>query len=137
MTVKDYRDHLKRLSREHNIIVEEVFGGPRHGARAWPGLRFIRLPEVCDDTSYALALHEFGHLIAPNGSGISIGQFGDKNDPMHCYDLLKEEFAAWAWARENAIEWTNGMEHTQMLCMKSYLDTLERAKIACGLNHAA
>ena len=137
MNVDRYRSHLYKLVVEHSVEVLEAHGMPPELAVSAPELRRVILPTIADDTSYAIALHEIGHIVAKNGHGISKGMSGDLSDPMYVYDLLTEEFAAWAWARAQAIDWTVGMEQTEKLAIMSYLETLRRAKETAGLKEAA
>lgn len=134
MTAHDYLAHLKTLAQEHKIQVTEGIGmDPRHSA-ANPKLRAVLIPEITSDVAYALALHEMGHIVAPEGH---IGTHGPCpkccQDPMYMYDLLKEEFAAWAWARSQALEWTTGMEQAEKIGIQSYLNQLGRAREAAGV----
>jgi len=53
------------------------------------------LPPVRSDVSYAVALHEIGHI---------------KGRYQKSVDMLVREQAAWQWARDNALVWTPQME---------------------------
>jgi len=53
------------------------------------------LPPVRSDVSYAVALHEIGHI---------------KGRDQKSLDVLVREQAAWQWARDNALVWTAAME---------------------------
>jgi len=53
------------------------------------------LPPVRSEVSYAVALHEIGHI---------------KGRYQKSVDMLVREQAAWQWARDNALVWTPQME---------------------------
>lgn len=136
--VNRYRNHLYQLTQTHDIRVMEALGAPPEMNEAHPKLRRIVVAEINNDTSYALALHEMGHVVSPDGHGKSHGLCRKCcQDPMYMYDLLTEEFAAWAWAREQAIEWTVGMEQTEKYCIMSYLEQLKKARESVGMQEAA
>lgn len=66
--------------------------------------RAVFATTIVDETTYAVVLHEIGHLAAPTGSLVSKGARGSMN-------LQRvEEDAAWAWARHYALDWTPAME---------------------------
>jgi len=63
---------------------------------AYPDLWEIETPEIKGRLSYAIALHEIGHLLGPY------------QRPR--YKCLMNEIGAWKWARRNALIWSPGME---------------------------
>jgi hypothetical protein len=103
----EYGDHIESLCVEHGITLE--YGG-KHG-RAWRRTRKVRIPEVKSAVTYALALHEIGHIVGPQ-KGLRI----DK------------ETQAWRWAEQNALEWTEQMMKKAARCIASYLRACERRK---------
>lgn len=56
--------------------------------------------------SYAIALHEIGHILGPWQNGTT----------------LEREAGAWKWARENALVWSKVMDRTMHKGMRSYLE---------------
>jgi hypothetical protein len=81
--------HVDRLCAEHGITREH--GGRRGTAfRRGPAGRrtpHIRIPPVKSQVTYAVALHEIGHLVGPGRSGTR----------------LEKEAAAWRWALATSI----------------------------------
>jgi hypothetical protein len=80
--------------------------------------RTIVCAPVTDETTYAVALHELGHVVAPLGAipgNESRGSRGLTRD---------EEHAAWEWARHYALVWTAAMESVARFSEASYAGTL-------------
>jgi hypothetical protein len=63
----------------------------------------LRLHPIKSEATYAVALHEIGHLRQGLGD-----------------DVLLDERRAWDWARDNALIWTPTMEREAERCMGSY-----------------
>lgn len=103
-----YEEHIEILLSEHRITVD---WRDRTNARAWRKTRKVRLERVRGASSYAIALHEIGHVVGPQ-RGRSI----DK------------EAQAWRWAEQNAIEWTEGMIRTAARSIASYLKAAEEGR---------
>jgi hypothetical protein len=70
-------------------------------------IRKIEIKEIKSNVTYAYALHELGHLLGTRQSKAN--------------SELEQEAAAWKYAREHAIEWTNGMEKVLQDCLEGYL----------------
>lgn len=89
MTPAELDAHVDRLCAEHGIKRES--GGRRGTAfRRGPAGRrtpHIRIPPIKSQVTYAVALHEIGHLVGPGRSGTR----------------LEKEAAAWRWALANSI----------------------------------
>ena len=103
-----YEEHINILLAEHEIIVD---WRDKTNARSWRKIRKVRLERVCGASSYAIALHEIGHVVGPQGGR-----------------RLEKEAQAWRWAQENAIEWTDGMERLAARCIETYLVWCERKR---------
>lgn len=101
-----YEEHIDALLTEHGIAVD---WRDRTSARSWRRSRRVRLERVQGASSYAMALHEIGHVV-----GRQSGRRLDK------------ETQAWRWAEENAIEWTDGMARLAARCIETYLRWCER-----------
>lgn len=85
-----------RLIESSLLQPEEALGITR--------LRVALVSTIVDRTTYAVALHEIGHLASPTGIVRHVCS-GDR------WNLLRiEEDAAWAWARHYALLWTPDME---------------------------
>jgi len=88
ITVADLDAHIQRVCDAHGV---ERIGGRRAIAyRRGPAGRRrlgIRIPPIKSQITYAVALHELGHLIGPGRSGTR----------------LEKEAAAWRWALANSI----------------------------------
>lgn len=87
-----------RLIESAQLLPEEAF--------AVQGLRCAFVHSIIDETTYAVALHELGHLAAPLG-------FVSKHHALDANKAnlrLDAEDAAWQWARHYALLWTPAME---------------------------
>jgi hypothetical protein len=104
-----HHDHIIELLEKHGI--KATWKGPSHRGRAFQRTREVHLPPVRSATTYALALHEIGHIVAKTSGR-----------------RLDQEAQAWQWAEQNSIEWTEPMIKKAARCMKSYLRWCERRK---------
>ena len=93
------RQHVALLCDRHRIELRQSTI-----AKASHVDRFIAVPPVVDPRTYAIALHEIGHLV--------IGPY--------CGQLI-DEAAAWTWVRDHALLWTPTMETTLSRSLASYL----------------
>lgn len=102
MTKEQMAAHIERLCLEHGIAVE----GHASGGRAYKKERRIKIRPVRSDKTYAIGLHEIGHVLGPWQSMPS----------LFC------EAGAWRWACENAQQWTPMMRVTMIEGLLSYLE---------------
>lgn len=108
MTTKQLANHILSLLMQHAIAVTWVEGTK---GLAWVKTRRVRLRPIKTQTTYAVALHEIGHIV------------GDQPKTK-----LDREAAAWEWAMQNALVWTQ-VTHTKMQrCLQSYMDAAQRKR---------
>lgn len=103
-----YKKHIEAICKNNNITIEI---SPSSRGRAWTNTRVIKIPEVKTSITYALALHEIGHIL-----GVRSGK------------RLEKEVQAWEWAMKNAIEWTQPMNQAMERRLGSYLTWCQRKK---------
>jgi hypothetical protein len=101
--VRAFRQHVSALCKLHNI--KTIRCRRNNKAGSWRPYRKVRLALVKSAATYAVALHEIGHVIGP--------QYGPE---------INREAQAWVWARKHALEWGNPMKKTAAHYMRSYLD---------------
>jgi hypothetical protein len=106
----NYADHIARICKIEDI---EVSAHSR-GGRAWRKTRRIAIRPVKSAVTYAIALHEIGHILGGRQSG----------------SRLDKEVGAWEWAQANAIEWTDAMDATMRKALRSYLGWAARSRQA-------
>lgn len=104
----NYAEHIDALLAGHGIAVD---WRERTQARSWRRSSRVRLERVRGASTYAIALHEIGHVV-----GRQVGR------------RLDREAQAWRWAEENAIEWTDGMRRLAARCIGTYLQWCERRR---------
>lgn len=95
-----FAGHVEFLLTTHSIAVE---WRATSGGRAWRRNRKVRIAPIKTAISYAVALHEIGHVLG-------------RNPPAR----LDKEAAAWDWARKHALTWTPVMEKKMQRCLDSY-----------------
>lgn len=100
-TVQTMRDHIDALCARHDVRM----GRHSRGGNASRRGRFINIRPVKSAITYAVALHELGHVL---------GQY--QSQPR-----LYKEAGAWKWALENALVWTPPMQKTMLRSLGSYL----------------
>jgi len=93
--------HIDRLLTTNNISVEYKQGTK---GRSWCKSRRVRLSPVKSDVTYAIALHEIGHIL------------GD-----HPKTRIDKEVAAWQWAKTHSLVWTPEMQATASKRLSSYV----------------
>ena len=100
-------DHIARICKIEDITIESH----SRGGRAYRRSRKIKIRPVKSEITYAIALHEIGHILGPRQSGCR----------------LDKEVGAWEWAIENAERWTLPMSRKMKECLQSYLVKVERS----------
>ena len=95
ITASQMRAHILQLSTDHDIRIE--WRRDTDGAWAARAVNLISIPQIRSAISYAIALHEIGHLLGP----------GQRASRMRC------ERGAWRWAKTNAIAWLASMNKTE------------------------
>jgi len=104
MTLNQLQVHARELAAAFDVrLIEDARIRPEE-ALGIPHLRMVLTHPVIEETTYAIVLHEIGHLAAPLGvvRHVAGGDLGNLR--------RVEEEAAWGWARHYALEWTPTME---------------------------
>lgn len=57
----EYASHVQSLAQAHGVNIE--IARPGYSGRAWPKARKIKIPEVKTAVTYALSMHELGHVL--------------------------------------------------------------------------
>lgn len=90
---------------------------------------------ITDETSYAVVLHEMGHLLSPLGYlrgplGVKEpSKFDHPRDRHRWMNLrLEEEQAAWEWARHYSLVWTLPMQMVEQQAYATYIQAKERTR---------
>ncbi len=109
------RQHARDLAAAFAVRLVETPDIKPDDARALPHLRLALCAPVIDETTYAVALHEIGHLAAPSGVLRAAGATGDEGNLKR-----DEEAAAWAWARHYALIWTPLMDSVARWAENTY-----------------
>lgn len=107
MSAEKYAVHIARVCKIEDIAVESH----SRGGRAWRRSRRIKIRPVKSAVTYAIALHEIGHILGLRQNG----------------SRLDKEAGAWEWAIQSAIEWTPAMTQVMQKCLQSYLAKVERS----------
>jgi hypothetical protein len=102
----NYSQHIESLASLHAVSIEFKEG---YKGRSWRKRRHIKISPVRAAVTYAIALHELGHVV-----GTQSGRRIDK------------EVQAWEWAESNALEWTEPMIVKAARCVAWYLKMCER-----------
>lgn len=108
------QSHARDLAKAFNVRLIESDQLRPEEAMAMSGLRIVLSSGVIDETTYAVALHEIGHLASPTGlvRNVTTGDRGNL--------LRVEEDAAWTWARHYALCWTPAMEAVARWAEQTY-----------------
>lgn len=102
MTTLTMQEHAEQLAKAFDVRLIVHSALKPHEACAIPHLRVVLAAPIVEHLTYAVVLHELGHLVAP------VGALTDR--PRTAKVQQAEEDAAWHWARHHALEWTPEME---------------------------
>ena len=97
-----YGDHVASIIKEQRIAVQWTRG--RDSSTAWRRRRCIKIQRIKCPWTYAIALHEIGHIIGPH-----------QNALRFC-----SEVGAWIYARQAALQWSRMMMRICHECLDSY-----------------
>ena len=103
-SVATLQAHAHDIAQAFDVRLVECAALQPHEAFAHPRLRAAFVGTIVDETTYAVALHEVGHLASPTGVLRTVVD-GDTRNLS-----LDEEDAAWHWARHYALVWTPVMD---------------------------
>lgn len=104
-----------RLIEDVNVKPHEAFAAIVHTHHV------VACAPIIDETTYAVALHELGHMIAPTGAVRHLVSGDTRN-----LQLLEEE-AAWTWAKHYALIWTAPMVAVVSYSLNSYRNARREA----------
>lgn len=115
------------------VIADKRFAPHDAGAvEVMDGQRAVLISPVIDESTYAVALHELGHCLAPGGMlperEFSL-QYRTTKRPACLRDVklcIEEEHAAWDWAKHYALYWNNLMDHVHRLSHNNYVKHARR-----------
>lgn len=144
------RQHALDLAKAFDVELRIKKGLAPHDAAAkfevknglLTGRQFVEIAPITDETTYAVALHEMGHQLAPCGllhghqsrHARHTGELVTKRDLLL---RLESERAAWAWAQHHALQWTALMIYVKVISLDSYKRTirecLRRRKAAIAI----
>jgi hypothetical protein len=102
-----YAAHIARVCKIEDIEI----ASHSTGGRAYRRTRRIKIRPVKSAITYAIALHEIGHILGAGQSGTR----------------LDKEVGAWVWAISHATEWTEAMSTKMRGCLESYLRKVARS----------
>ena len=103
--VASLHHHVVSLCKAHKIAI--TFGTRR--GRAWRAARRVSVPHVRGAISYAVALHEIGHVLGKRGR-----------------TRLDHEVHAWQWAEAHAHVWNAAMNAKRKRSLRSYVQWAKR-----------
>lgn len=120
------RAHIANVAKENDIVVKYIPGPIKGDGSGDPRTQTIRVPVINGPVSYAIALHELGHLLDPMGSLQRANYatiFNRKTGLRTPWDndlYILEEAFAWEWAMKNALTWTPSMSRTARWGFETY-----------------
>lgn len=103
-TIADLEQHFLRLCSAEEIEIDWC-ERPSKALAVSGEFEFIRAPRIKSLISYAVAMHELGHIRGRNQRS--------KNQ------IVRERWA-WDWARRNAMLWTPRMERYAVASVRWY-----------------
>lgn len=118
----DQAQHARDLAKAFKVAFIEMDIAPEEaGASVKPHgeyLGIVKVGRIVDDTTYAVALHEIGHVVAPLGGLVEEKRRLEGSAAMRM--TLIAERAAWEWAEHYAADWTVGMEQVKLWALSTY-----------------
>ena len=113
------REHVYGLGTAFNVKVVERPEFTYKDSFANVRGREIHVARLDDDESYAAALHEMGHVLAPGGN-LRNGEVRPTSRSQAANYTLFEEAAAWTWARHAALGWNDAMQRAMKTAFATY-----------------
>ncbi len=114
LTTTLLQDHARDLATAFDVrLILDARLKPEE-ALAIPRLRVVLATTITEETTYAVVLHELGHLVA------ALGAVRTPRDAASLNLQRVEEDAAWAWARHYALDWTPAMEAVAVYARGTY-----------------
>src|SRR5262245_4961200 len=101
--------HLQELAAAFDVVLVEHADAAPEDAFAAITRRVVVVAPVTEETGYAVALHEIGHLVSP------LGALGGN----HGLNLAAEH-AAWEWAQHHALDWSPAMQQVMEWSLSTY-----------------
>lgn len=129
LTVREMQAHIEELGRAFRIGVQYITDVTRSRAELVTddkgvirAPRTIGIVKIEHDAHYAIALHELGHHIAPDGF------LESEKQRMTATLKLHREEAAWQQAQYYALNWTTAMEQAMQIGLESYRLSVRQEK---------
>jgi hypothetical protein len=139
-SLQELAEHARAVAVAFNVdMIEDPRMSPQDGVsgrlryidkadhhRAHPELeqRRAAVSPIVDEPTYAVAMHEIGHMADPLGA---MDEDRERATPESVVRIiLLQERAAWDWARHYALDWTPAMEQVAQLAYGSYLQAAAR-----------
>jgi hypothetical protein len=125
--VERYRQHIASLAQRMGVSIRwgKPGQGSANGYASW-----ITIPPIEDEGSYAIALHELGHIQRPCRVehplfracyDNEIAFMADGRIIPGAYVCMTCEHAAWSWAQTQALGgWTDAMEAAMVRSLGFY-----------------
>jgi hypothetical protein len=108
LQIEVLRRHIEDIAAKCNIQIVYKEGYP---GRAYHRERRIKISPIKSEITYAVALHELGHLLGRRGRA-----------------RIDKETFAWIWAKQNSLIWTESMNDKMVRCLQSYVMWSKRRK---------
>ena len=101
-------NHVEVICRDNNILMSRHNGRTSRAFRNYKGTgrNKISVKRINTYLTYAVAMHELGHLLGPY---------------QRSHDILERETGAWMWAKDNAIVWMPCMTKGMIFRLGTYL----------------
>ncbi len=129
-TAPELAAHVAALASAFGVRLLVNPAIPPEAARAGTGrlagaaLKLVEVAPVTDETTYAVALHEVGHHIAPCGTvDLESAQGRATGEPATLADwnlLVLAEESAWEYAAYHALCWTDPMAFVKQWSLGTY-----------------
>jgi hypothetical protein len=117
LQINELRRHAERLATKHQVHLVQNPDHKPEEAVAFPSIRTVLCYPVVEEVSYAIAMHEMGHVIAIGGTGrVKEGM----TEMQMVMAMMDQEDSAWGWAITHALYWTEAMEHWKNWARETY-----------------
>lgn len=129
-----HAEHARRLAAEHDIDLLELPGMKPEDSCANTALRMVACAPIFEETTYAVALHEMGHVAVQGTASrvVEVLMAFMAGRAKTARRALADEDEAWAWARAHAMEWTDVMQSVMDWSRGTYARGLEKEERCSG-----
>lgn len=120
----DYAKHVAKIAKANGVKL--VFVESIDDCYGYIDSRTAHILAVTDEITYAIAMHELGHILGPM-QGYHDREATPFNPRRETFS--DGEIGAWLWAKANTEYWLVGMQGVMQACLDSYQNNMPDGRL--------